>query len=38
MPIDIKKAERIQRLPPYLFAEIDRLKREVANGSWGCPC
>ena len=30
MPIPIKKAERIQRLPPYLFAEIDRLKREVA--------
>ncbi len=30
MPIQIKKAERIQKLPPYLFAEIDRLKREVA--------
>ena len=30
MPIPINKAERIQRLPPYLFAEIDRLKREVA--------
>jgi LL-diaminopimelate aminotransferase len=28
--IDIKKAQRIQKLPPYLFAEIDRLKREVA--------
>src|SRR5206468_392863 len=26
----MKKAERIQKLPPYLFAEIDRLKREVA--------
>src|SRR5213593_4339310 len=26
----MKKAERIQRLPPYLFAEIDRQKREVA--------
>jgi LL-diaminopimelate aminotransferase len=30
VPITIKKAERIQKLPPYLFAEIDRLKREVA--------
>ena len=30
MPIPIRKAERIQKLPPYLFAEIDRLKREVA--------
>jgi LL-diaminopimelate aminotransferase len=28
--IEIKKAERIQKLPPYLFAEIDRLKRQVA--------
>jgi LL-diaminopimelate aminotransferase len=28
--IQIKKAERIQKLPPYLFAEIDRLKRQVA--------
>src|SRR5437899_6508958 len=26
----MKKAERIQKLPPYLFAEIDRLKRAVA--------
>jgi LL-diaminopimelate aminotransferase len=30
LPIKIEKAERIQKLPPYLFAEIDRLKREVA--------
>ena len=30
MPIQIRKAQRIQKLPPYLFAEIDRLKREVA--------
>jgi LL-diaminopimelate aminotransferase len=30
VPIEIKKAQRIQSLPPYLFAEIDRLKREVA--------
>lgn len=27
--IDIKLAERVKRLPPYLFAEIDRVKREV---------
>ncbi len=31
MSIKFKKAERIQKLPPYLFAEIDRLKREVAG-------
>ena len=31
MPIEIRKAQRIQALPPYLFAEIDRLKREVAG-------
>jgi LL-diaminopimelate aminotransferase len=30
LPLKIKKASRIQSLPPYLFAEIDRLKREVA--------
>jgi LL-diaminopimelate aminotransferase len=30
LPIEIKKAQRIRQLPPYLFAEIDRLKREVA--------
>ncbi len=30
MPGEFKKAERIQKLPPYLFAEIDRLKRQVA--------
>jgi LL-diaminopimelate aminotransferase len=30
VPIQIKKAARIQKLPPYLFAEIDRLKRAVA--------
>jgi LL-diaminopimelate aminotransferase len=28
--IQIKKARRIEQLPPYLFAEIDRLKKEVA--------
>src|SRR5437660_7794942 len=33
LPIEIKKAERIQKLPPYLFAEIDRLKRQVAARS-----
>ena len=27
MPLTIKKARRINELPPYLFAEIDRLKR-----------
>jgi LL-diaminopimelate aminotransferase len=31
VPIEIKKAQRIQSLPPYLFAEIDRLKRAVAS-------
>ena len=30
LPIEIKKAGRIRKLPPYLFAEIDRMKREVA--------
>ena len=30
MALKDKKAQRIQSLPPYLFAEIDRLKREVA--------
>ena len=29
MPILIKKAKRINDLPPYLFAEIDRRKREA---------
>jgi LL-diaminopimelate aminotransferase len=27
LPITIKKAQRINQLPPYLFAEIDRSKR-----------
>ncbi len=26
----IRKAQRLEKLPPYLFAEIDRKKREVA--------
>ena len=30
MPVTVRPAERIERLPPYLFAEIDRLKKEVA--------
>ena len=30
MSVSILPAERIRRLPPYLFAEIDRLKKEVA--------
>src|SRR5512140_3358482 len=25
-----EKAERVRQLPPYLFAEIDRLKAEIA--------
>lgn len=29
MPVIIKKARRINELPPYLFAEIDRRKREA---------
>ncbi len=30
MSVSIQAAERIRRLPPYLFAEIDRVKKEVA--------
>lgn len=30
MPITIRKAARLDKLPPYLFAEIDKKKREVA--------
>jgi LL-diaminopimelate aminotransferase len=30
VPVSILPAERIRRLPPYLFAAIDRLKKEVA--------
>ncbi len=26
----IKRADRLETLPPYLFAEIDRMKAEVA--------
>lgn len=34
MPISIKKSNRINDLPPYLFAEIDRRKREaLARGA-----
>lgn len=29
MPFEIHAAERLTKLPPYLFAEIDRLKREA---------
>ena len=29
MPLSIKKAQRINELPPYLFAEIDRRKRQA---------
>ena len=31
MPVTIKKARRINELPPYLFAEIDRRKREALS-------
>lgn len=31
MPLTIKKAKRINDLPPYLFAEIDRRKREALS-------
>src|SRR5690606_4766128 len=30
VPVSIVPAVRIRRLPPYLFAEIDRMKKEVA--------
>lgn len=29
MKIDIQKATRLSKLPPYLFAEIDRMKQEA---------
>ncbi len=29
--IHIERAQRLKRLPPYLFAEIDRMKQEVAD-------
>lgn len=28
-PTSIEASERVKRLPPYLFAEVDRLKREL---------
>ena len=31
MPVSIRKAKRINALPPYLFAEIDRRKREALS-------
>ena len=31
MPFTIKKSRRISELPPYLFAEIDRRKREALS-------
>jgi LL-diaminopimelate aminotransferase len=31
VPISIEPADRLRRLPPYLFAEIDRKKREVRS-------
>ena len=29
MPVNTTLAERLQKLPPYLFAEIDKVKRKV---------
>jgi LL-diaminopimelate aminotransferase len=31
LPVSIRKAKRINALPPYLFAEIDRRKREALS-------
>jgi LL-diaminopimelate aminotransferase len=31
LPVTIRKAKRINELPPYLFAEIDRRKREALS-------
>lgn len=31
MSISIKTTERLKKIPPYLFAEIDRLKREALS-------
>ena len=33
--INIERAHRLKRLPPYLFAEIDRMKAEVADSGHG---
>ncbi len=30
-PIKVERAERLKRLPPYLFAEIDRMKRQALD-------
>ena len=32
--IQIERAERLKRLPPYLFAEIDRMKKEAQDDGW----
>lgn len=32
--IQIDVAKRLKRLPPYLFAEIDRMKRETQEAGW----
>ena len=29
-----ERAERLKRLPPYLFAEIDRMKKEAQDEGW----
>ncbi len=31
MPVTINASDRLKKLPPYLFAEIDRLKREARS-------
>lgn len=31
MPIEIKLSERLKKLPPYLFAEIDKTKRSLQS-------
>ncbi len=31
MPIEIKLSERLKKLPPYLFAEIDKTKRNLQS-------
>ena len=30
----VERSERLKRLPPYLFAEIDRMKKEAQDEGW----
>ncbi len=32
--IQIERAERLKRLPPYLFAKIDKMKQEAQDEGW----